>query len=693
MKSNMKQLNENPAVGRIATGLANKLKNIFNVGSKYGTPAKVPPKPPQQAPRLPGPASRADDVSDVGTPTASGGQVFRDRERTIHQAGRGREAEQQAAQARAEAERAQRAADQQAARRTSTASTKPSAGATEPGASSSRTGGIRRPGPLGAAAGAYMVYDILQQMGMTDKAEEYLRSIRDKEDRAAEIKRSGEESAERVLRGEKVDLGGARPQPQPQPTKDDDKVQDSRPYQEPDRPSIDLSPRPEYPIATPQATDLATGKPDSFRTEPRLSVPVDLAEPEPQPQQDVMRVRPPVPVTFDEPTPEPEPRRIKPPPVPPVMIGTLPPEPPDEPPRRPPIPPIMPPPPPPPPPPPEDTKPEPSPEPEKPGPLKTEPTISEPPKVEPPKDDKPEPPKPEPTKVEPVKPQAAKADDDDGPFWRSPGGADKDETGLGYLGSETSRLDVSPAGRIQTGFKKDGTPRYPELYNTPESVQTEEPALTEWLKLAGLNQVIQSQNLKENIMKPYSTEDISRLSTLLKEYETKEDVTNEADMEEGNLFTGNLAKARAAGKKEADLDGDGNMEPVKEDQLSECGMMEPPTNEMPMQEPEQKKRFDITATMNSEGEKNITVHAEGDAAEELAQILKLSGMASHTMSVSEAYANEPKVKVMSTDTIMKQGNDLNRPKKSYSSKPGKHDNPMADKLAESWQQFKKVHTK
>lgn len=38
----------------------------------------------------------------------------------------------------------------------------------------------------------------------------------------------------------------------------------------------------------------------------------------------------------------------------------------------------------------------------------------------------------------------------------------------------------------------------------------------------------------------------------------------EDDMEEGNKFTGNLAKARAAGKKRADLDGDGDMETVRE---------------------------------------------------------------------------------------------------------------------------------
>jgi len=40
--------------------------------------------------------------------------------------------------------------------------------------------------------------------------------------------------------------------------------------------------------------------------------------------------------------------------------------------------------------------------------------------------------------------------------------------------------------------------------------------------------------------------------------------TDEEKTEEGNLFTGNLAKARADGKKEADLDGDGKMEKVDE---------------------------------------------------------------------------------------------------------------------------------
>jgi hypothetical protein len=42
------------------------------------------------------------------------------------------------------------------------------------------------------------------------------------------------------------------------------------------------------------------------------------------------------------------------------------------------------------------------------------------------------------------------------------------------------------------------------------------------------------------------------------------DKMDEAGMEEGNKFTGNLMKARAAGLKKADLDGDGDMETVRE---------------------------------------------------------------------------------------------------------------------------------
>ena len=57
---------------------------------------------------------------------------------------------------------------------------------------------------------------------------------------------------------------------------------------------------------------------------------------------------------------------------------------------------------------------------------------------------------------------------------------------------------------------------------------------------------------------------------------TEETPVKEDEMEEGNMFTGNLAKARAAGKEEADLDNDGDMEKVHEGEetCNECGMYE-----------------------------------------------------------------------------------------------------------------------
>ena len=58
-------------------------------------------------------------------------------------------------------------------------------------------------------------------------------------------------------------------------------------------------------------------------------------------------------------------------------------------------------------------------------------------------------------------------------------------------------------------------------------------------------------------------ESIQRMREIAGIKEAKKDVEEEKT-EEGNLFTGNLAKARADGKKEADLDGDGDMEKVRE---------------------------------------------------------------------------------------------------------------------------------
>jgi hypothetical protein len=95
--------------------------------------------------------------------------------------------------------------------------------------------------------------------------------------------------------------------------------------------------------------------------------------------------------------------------------------------------------------------------------------------------------------------------------------------------------------------------------------------------------------------------------------------------------------------------------------------------------------MNISSAMDTKtGSKSLTVSARGQAAEELAQILKLSGLvggSAHAegpevhVVAQEEYANEPKPMVQGIDVQMQQGNDLNRMKGTYPKVAG-GDNPM-----------------
>ena len=92
---------------------------------------------------------------------------------------------------------------------------------------------------------------------------------------------------------------------------------------------------------------------------------------------------------------------------------------------------------------------------------------------------------------------------------------------------------------------------------------------------------------------------------------------NEDEVEEGNEFSGALAKAKAAGANEFEVDG---KKYQVEESLAEC-------NEMMPQESEKKDAFTVTATYNgTEGTQTINVNADGETANQIAQILKLSGL-------------------------------------------------------------------
>jgi hypothetical protein len=117
--------------------------------------------------------------------------------------------------------------------------------------------------------------------------------------------------------------------------------------------------------------------------------------------------------------------------------------------------------------------------------------------------------------------------------------------------------------------------------------------------------------------------------------------------------------------------------------------------------PEAESGMNINSSMDTKtGRKTLSVTADGAAAEQLAQMLKMAGLAgghSHEAQepehhkvvlirpigqdmeqpVEEEYANEPNEQYVSNDAMMNQGQDLNRKKKQYAGMPKAGDNPMA----------------
>lgn len=243
----------------------------------------------------------------------------------------------------------------------------------------------------------------------------------------------------------------------------------------------------------------------------------------------------------------------------------------------------------------------------------------------------------------------------------------------------------------------------------------------------------------EKKAKKKSNEDIS---DLLRQLDSLVESTKEVD-EEGNEFTGELAKAKAAGKKEFEVDGkkyqvkesddddkdddDDEKETVEESELKEkaapgqedwiksnkekfikqygkkkgmevlyaTSWKRSKKNEsierlgecydqaMMSGQPEQESGMNINASTDTRtGSKSLTVTAQGEAAEQLAQLLKLSGIggaasSAHDAEMEEAaYANEPHPETQGVEVQMQQGNDMHRPKNSYPKVAG-GDNPMA----------------
>lgn len=183
-------------------------------------------------------------------------------------------------------------------------------------------------------------------------------------------------------------------------------------------------------------------------------------------------------------------------------------------------------------------------------------------------------------------------------------------------------------------------------------------------------------------------------------------------------------KMNEEGKKDKpdflDVDKDGDKEePMKKalkdkekdvkESVDECMGSMSPMGSMPSQD-----NISVNTNYSSaDGRKSVSVTAEGEQAEALMQMLKLAGMmpgagdkeavvakvavAPHEVEVEEAeYSNSPDEQYQGMDAIIHQGNDLNREKKQYASRPKMGDNPMAEdvlalesKLAAEYESIKK----
>lgn len=142
--------------------------------------------------------------------------------------------------------------------------------------------------------------------------------------------------------------------------------------------------------------------------------------------------------------------------------------------------------------------------------------------------------------------------------------------------------------------------------------------------------------------------------------------------------------------------------PVVDNQLSElarlAGLSEGRVDECGDMGMDQRDSMNVSTNMSSDGTKSVTISAQGDQAEALIQMLKLAGMGhmGHSQDdkpvmvvskddeemMDEEYKNSPDEEYHSIDSIMHQGNDLNREKRQYADKPKLGDNPMSEEIVD-----------
>lgn len=112
---------------------------------------------------------------------------------------------------------------------------------------------------------------------------------------------------------------------------------------------------------------------------------------------------------------------------------------------------------------------------------------------------------------------------------------------------------------------------------------------------------------------------------------------------------------------------------------------------------QQQGRVNVSTNASSDGNKNVTITADGEAADQLMSMLKMAGLGGGSAhaepeaelvvsepevdiemdEAEEQYANAPEECYQGQDVITHQGQDMNREKKQFAGMPKAGDNPMA----------------
>jgi hypothetical protein len=172
------------------------------------------------------------------------------------------------------------------------------------------------------------------------------------------------------------------------------------------------------------------------------------------------------------------------------------------------------------------------------------------------------------------------------------------------------------------------------------------------------------------------------------DYEDEGDVSpcgsDDEETTEGNKFTGNLAKAREEGKKEADLDGDGDMDPVKEDDVEEGNKF---TGNLAKARAEGKKEADL----DGDGDMEKVREGEGEMCHECGSHGGMhESTCGHREQVEEEFQNDVSG-AADTDELAKlkallsMGNDLHKMKRDQTVL-----NPTQVSVQESLSDWKKL---